>query len=162
LRVNAIELLRQPGALRAVDASVSGDVLDVVHESLTGDISLDVELEALNDGIVVRGSVAAPWSAPCRRCLRPLTGQAVAEVDELYQVKVLDDDAYPIIDGQLDLAPLTRQAALLELDDERLCREDCAGLCPNCGIDFNTDTCDCDTEIKDPRWSALDGLVLDE
>ena len=77
-------------------------------------------------------------------------------------MEILDDDAYPIVDGQLDLAPMARQAALLELDDERLCRDDCAGLCPQCGIDRNVETCDCDTEVKDHRWAALDGLVLDD
>ena len=55
-----------------------------------------------------------------------------------------------------------RQAALLELDGERLCAADCAGLCPQCGIDRKTATCDCDPEVKDHRWAALDGLVLDD
>lgn len=162
LRINAIELLRQPGAVRSVNLTVEGDVLDVEHETLAGEIEVDVELEALNDGIVVRGTVAVPWSRSCRRCLADLTGIACAEIDELYQVELLDDDAYPIVDGQLDLAPMARQAALLELDDERLCRDDCAGLCPECGIDRNVGRCDCDTEVKDHRWSALDGLVLDD
>lgn len=162
LRVNAVELLRQPGATRAIRVVVAGDVLDVVHDALAGDIDIDVELEALNDGIVVRGTVGAPWSRPCRRCLADLTETAWAHIDELYQVELLDEDAYPIVDGQLDLAPMARQAALLELDDERLCREDCLGLCPKCGIDRNVESCTCDTEVKDHRWAALDGLVLDD
>ncbi len=162
LRINAVELLRQPGATKPIDVTVSGDDLDVVHESLAGDIDVDVVLTVMNDGIVVRGEVRVPWARPCRRCLRDLTGVAVAEIDELYQVEVIDEDAYPILDNQLDLAPAARQSALLELDDERLCADDCAGLCPRCGIDRNRDTCDCDTEVKDHRWAALDGLVLDD
>ena len=86
----------------------------------------------------------------------------MAVVDERYQREVTDEDAYPIEGGQLDLAPMTRQLVLLELDDERLCRDDCAGLCPICGIDRNAETCDCDTTVKDDRWSALEGLVLDD
>ena len=85
-----------------------------------------------------------------------------ADIDELYQVEILHEDAYLIVDGQLDLAPMARQAALLELDDERLCREECAGLCPHCGVDLNVETCGCDTEVVDHRWAALDGLVLDD
>ncbi|WP_051062513.1 YceD family protein [Ilumatobacter nonamiensis] len=162
LRINAIELLRQPGAVKTVDVEVSGEDLDVVHDALAGDIAIEVDLEALNDGIVVRGHVAAPWARPCRRCLKQLSGVASATIDELYQVEVLDEDAYPIEDGQLDLAPMARQAALLELDDERLCREACAGLCPQCGVDRNVESCACDTEVKDHRWAALDGLVLDD
>ena len=162
LRINAVELLRQPGATRPVEVSVSGEALEVEHDALVGEIDVDLELEALNDGIVVRGTIAAPWARPCRRCLDDLSGVARAEVHELYQVELIDEDAYPIVDGQLDLAPMARQAALLELDDERLCRDDCAGLCPQCGIDRNVETCSCDTEVTDHRWAALDGLVLDD
>ena len=162
LRINAVELLRQPGAVRPVEVTVPGQALDVEHEALAGDIGVELELEALNDGIVVRGIIEAPWVRPCRRCLKDLSGVARADVDELYQVEILDEEAYPIVDGQLDLAPVARQAALLELDNERLCRDDCAGLCPQCGIDRNIETCDCDTEVTDHRWAALDGLVLDD
>jgi uncharacterized protein len=162
LRINAVELLRQPGATKSIDVEVPGSAIDVVHEALAGDIAIDLELLALNDGIAVTGRLVAPWAAPCRRCLRDLDGSAVADVDELYQVVVIDEDAYPIIDNQLDLAPMVRQGALLELDDERLCAPDCAGLCPVCGIDRNTESCACDTTVKDDRWAALDGLVLDD
>ena len=162
LRVNAVELLRQPGATKPVDVAVSGKDLDAVHEALDGEIAVDVLLSVMNDGIVVRGEVRAPWNRPCRRCLRDLTGVAVAEIDELFQVDVVDEEAYPILDNQLNLAPTARQAALLELDDERLCDVDCKGLCPQCGVNRNHETCACDTEIKDHRWAALDGLVLDD
>lgn len=162
LRINATELLRQPGAIRPVEATLRGEVLDVDHEALAGDITVALELEALNDGIVARGTISAPWARPCRRCLKHLGGVALAGVDELYQVELLDEDASPIVDGQLDLAPMVRQAVLLELDDERLCQDDCAGLCPQCGIDRNVASCSCDTEVIDHRWAALDGLVLDD
>lgn len=162
LRVNAVELLRQPGSVKPIDVSVAGGDLDVEHEALAGAVDVVVDLETMNDGIVVRGMVRAPWARPCRRCLRELSGVAIADVEELYQVEVIDTEAFPIVDNQLDLAPMARQAALLELDDERVCREDCAGLCPSCGTDRNTATCDCDNEVKDHRWAALDGLVLDD
>jgi uncharacterized protein len=51
---------------------------------------------------------------------------------------------------------------LLELPNDVLCRDDCAGICPVCGIDRNAGTCDCDTTVRDDRWAALDGLQLDE
>jgi uncharacterized protein len=162
LRINAVELLRQPGSVRPVEATVTGTALDVDHEALAGEIAVALELEALNDGIVARGTISAPWARPCRRCLKALDGVARADVDELYQVELLDEDASPILDGQLDLAPMARQAVLLELDEERLCQDDCAGLCPQCGIDRNIASCACDTEVTDHRWAALDGLVLDD
>ncbi len=115
----------------------------------------------LNDGIAVRGTIGVPWAGMCRRCLMPLTGVDSVAIDELYQKTVIDPDAFLIEEGQLDLNPLVRETALLALDDERLCRPDCAGLCPNCGIDRNVERCECNTEVTDPRWSALDSLSLE-
>ena len=162
LRVNALELLRQPGAVKPVEATVSALALEVLHDSLDGDVEVDLVLEALNVGITVRGTVAAPWKGVCRRCLTGLSGRAQGAVDELYQVNVTDDDAFPIENNQLVLAPMVRQTALLELDEVRLCRPDCAGLCPVCGADRNDTRCDCDTTVTDDRWAALDALRLEE
>lgn len=162
LRINAVELLRQPGAVRDVVVDMPADPLDATHERLVGDLHVEVRLEALNNGIAVTGTISEPWSTECRRCLAPVAGTAVVVVDELYQIEQLDEDAYPIEDGQLDLAPMVRETALIELDLERQCRDDCAGLCPVCGIDRNSATCTCDTRVNDDRWAALEGFVPDE
>ncbi len=162
LRVNAIELLRQPGSDLAVDATIPADPLGVEHVRLDGDIDVAVVLESMNDGIVVKGSVGAPWRTACRRCLKDLTGVAAVDVDELYQIELTDEEAYPIENGQLDLTSMVRELAMIELDAEQVCRDDCAGLCPVCGIDWNTASCECDTTVTDHRWAALDGLVLDD
>lgn len=161
LRINAVELLRQPGAVRDIELDIAADALDAVHERLAGDIHVALRLTAMNDGIAVVGTVRADWSTVCRRCLGDISGTAVGEVDDLYQIQPLDPDAYIIEDGQLDLAPLVRETILLELDLERLCREDCAGLCAICGADRNTTDCSCDTEVGDARWAALEGFVPD-
>jgi uncharacterized protein len=162
LRVNAVELLRQPGAVRDVVARVEASVLDVEHDRLSGDIHVDARLEALTDGIVVSGAVRAPWRSVCRRCLTDLRGTAVAELDELYQIEITDPDAYLIENGQLDLSPMARETILLELDAEVLCRDECAGLCPVCGTDRNVEGCQCDTQLVDERWAVLGELVLDD
>jgi uncharacterized protein len=162
LRINAVELLRQPGAVRDVVLDVDAATLDAEHEHLVGDVRVELRLTALNDGIEVGGSVSADWATVCRRCLADVSGSTVGIVDELYQIEPLDPDAYTIEDGQLDLAPLVRETVLLELDTERLCRDDCAGLCPVCGVDRNTTACACDTAVRDERWAALEGFVPDD
>jgi uncharacterized protein len=172
LRVNAVELLRQPGAVRDIDVVIEPVPLDVTHDRLVGDVRVAVSLEALRDGIKVVGTVSADWVTQCRRCLTDVSGIAVGVVDELYQLESSDSSLIPdtslipdaslIVDGQLDLAPMVREIVLLELDLERVCREDCAGLCPVCGVDRNTTDCDCDTAVHDERWSALEGFVPDD
>lgn len=162
LRINAVELLRQPGATRDVVAEVDPGELGVEHDRLAGAVEIDARLRVLDDGIAVTGSVRAARRAECRRCLTELAGVAVAELDELYQVELSHEDAFAIEHGQLDLVPMARETILLELDEELVCRPDCAGLCPECGADRNTDPCACDTTVVDERWSALSEVVLDD
>lgn len=162
LRVNVVELLRQPGLHRDIAAEIAGRPLGVEHERVAGDIAVDLALDSMNDGIVVTGEVRAPWATSCRRCLKAIDGVAVAVIDELYQVELTDPDAFPIEHNQLDLAPMVRENALLELAAEQLCQDECAGLCPVCGIDRNTESCECDVAVRDHRWDVLDGLVLDD
>lgn len=160
LLINASELLRRPGNERDVELSVDPDELGVVDERLAPDAHVDVRLhlEALTDGIVVTGTVAVPWAATCRRCLAPASGVGAADVHELYQLVVTDPDAFELVGEQLDLGSMVRELVLLELPDAPVCREDCAGLCPQCGVDRNAGDCGCQVVGTDPRWDALSAL----
>jgi uncharacterized protein len=64
---------------------------------------------------------------------------------------------YPLSADWLDLEPLAHDACILELPLAPLCRNDCLGLCPECGVNRNNETCTC-TARTDPRWAALDSL----
>jgi uncharacterized protein len=82
-----------------------------------------------------------------------------AEADEGAEVADEDLDLFPY-DGELvDLEPLFREQFVLAVPFAPLCREDCKGLCPQCGIDRNTGTCSCEPPI-DPRLAGLKGLKL--
>ena len=86
----------------------------------------------------MHGTVTTPWHGQCRRCLTDVEGVSVSEVDELFQQHPRDEDAIEIIGDQIDLAPVVREYVLLDLPDAPLCRPDCAGICPSCGVDRNT------------------------
>lgn len=162
LRVHPVELMRQPGLTKEVRAELNANDLDIDDERLDGTVRVDLDATSSVDGVVVGGDLTVPWTAACRRCAAPAGGIASARVDELYQYDVTDDEAYAIEDGLIDLAPVVRQYTLLELPTDALCRPDCAGLCATCGIDRNSESCECEHAQRDPRWAALDGLVLHE
>ncbi len=163
LRVPARELLRDPGATRPIQVAVSASELGAEDDRITGPIDVDLTAVSSVDGISVGGTASVPWRGSCRRCLVEVTGVATASIDETYQDAVgADDDALPIESDQIDLAGPVREYVLLELPDDPLCRDDCAGLCPVCGIDRNTSTCECDTSVRDERWAVLDQLRLDD
>ena len=123
----------------------------------------EVTLESFSGGVMVTGTVAAPWTGLCRRCASPVGGMLRIPVRERFTEPGArygdpdDDDAYPVVDDELDLGPMVRDAVVLELPLAPLCREECRGLCPYCGCDRNEEACDCEAP-RDSRWANLDVL----
>ncbi len=74
----------------------------------------------------------------------------------------LEDADQEVFDGKvIDLDPIVREQLLLALPMGTVCREDCKGLCPQCGINRNETKCGCDTKPVDPRLAALKNIKLD-
>jgi uncharacterized protein len=161
-RIPVADLLKRPGASRAEQvraplADLRGPGAEVPAAI---PVDVDITLERVSEGIVVRGSITAPWQAVCSRCLTPVHGEVGVHVDELFEPHPLAGETYQLDDDVVDLEPLVRDALLLDLPPTPLCRVDCAGLCPECGIDRNAATCECGTVELDPRWAALRSLDL--
>jgi uncharacterized protein len=141
------------GDLKVGDSRVDGGA----------EIVADVDLDSIDGGIEVSGYIRAPWTGECRRCLRPIHETLDIAVREMYRPhpareRLEDEDTYPLVGEMLDLAPLARDALLLELPVNPLCREDCAGLCPTCGAPREDGPCGCVADDGDPRWAALEML----
>jgi uncharacterized protein len=162
LRVNTVALTRA-GTERTVDVTVPFGSFASPDARIDDDspVHVAVRLDVLNDAIAVSGTITAPWHGECRRCAVPVAGTVTALVDERYQVHVTDPEAFEYDGEQLDLEPMVRELVLLEAPAIPLCRDDCQGLCPTCGIDRNTATCTCQEAPRDPRWAALDQLATD-
>ena len=133
--------------------------LEVTGSSVpeNSEVSVDVVLEAVSGGVEVAGTVEAPWVGACRRCLNDATGTLVVPVRELYTESGDGDETYELRDNTVDLEVLAHDALLLELPPAPLCRPDCQGLCPNCGVDRNSEKCQCE-EPTYSRFAALDVL----
>ena len=160
---NVADLLNRPGARRREQVSGRLPGLRVVDTAVadTAPVTVDVLLEWVSDGVLASGVTSAPWVGECRRCLRPVGGELRVEFRELFEDDPRDGDTYQLRSDHLDLEPLAREALLLDLPLAPLCAEDCQGLCPRCGADFNVGRCDCVEDAGDPRWAALDVLLRD-
>ncbi|MEK7423878.1 MAG: DUF177 domain-containing protein [Actinomycetota bacterium] len=158
LRVNTAELLRRPGSEKTVDAVVTPADLHLLDERFdpSSPARVQLHLESLTDGVVVRGTVEIDWHGVCRRCASPAAGHLLCDVHELYQQVVTDPEAFELVGEQLDLAPMVREVIVLDAPLAPVCRPDCAGLCPQCGVDRNVEQCSCTTAEADPRWAALE------
>jgi uncharacterized protein len=109
-------------------------------------------------GMVLELRVRARLHGPCQRCL----ADAVVERDlalREYQAASADADeelrSPYVVDDQVDLSAWVRDALVLSLPDQILCREDCAGLCAVCGRDLNAEPHEHEEDRTDARWAAL-------
>jgi uncharacterized protein len=162
LRIPLAAALRHPGNARPVAVSAELDGLSGVAAEITAGspVAVDLLLERVPEGIVVRGTLSATWSAACSRCIEPVGGEISVHVDELFELNPLEGETYKLDEDVIDLEPMVRDALLLELPLAPLCDADCAGLCATCGVNRNLARCECVTTEIDPRWAALRSLEL--
>lgn len=159
LLVNVVELLRRPGTTKDLSVSVAADEFAFADGRILDEpLEVRVHLESLSDGITVEGRITVGVRTECRRCLRTVEDRLTVPIEELFQVTVVDPDAYPIDQDQANLLPMVRENVLLVVPLAPLCRPDCAGLCSVCGKDLNDGACGCQQAEPDPRWAELESL----
>jgi uncharacterized protein len=176
LQFNVAQLLKEAtGGTRQYD--VNADIEHEFDEDVIAVSPLSGRLNFLRTGshIFVTGSLEVTLQKGCARCLTDLVLPVSIEIEELFYSKTdivtghpvpipEDVDEANLIDDHniVDLSEIVRQELVLANDVVIYCRPDCRGLCPYCGIDLNVDTCDCEANHGDPRWSGLQGLQIDE
>ena len=165
------ELGRRPGSQRQLTftAPAPADLgIEVLHVPEGSPVEFDLRLEAVMEGVLVTGSVNAELVGECARCLEEIHDEVVADFQELFVYEESDtaesaeDEDVSRLEGDLlDLEPLLRDAVVLTLPFQPLCREDCPGLCIECGARLADDPGHQHEEPIDPRWAALQGLAHD-
>jgi uncharacterized protein len=123
-------------------------------------VVLDVS-QMTGGGYSLRLRFAAQLNGPCMRCLGDARPDFAVDAREIDQPGGGDELSSPYVaDEDLDLRAWARDALALTLPAQILCREDCAGLCPECGKDLNVEPHEHERPL-DPRWSKLRGLLED-
>jgi uncharacterized protein len=119
------------------------------------DVALDVS-RMTHEGLALRLRFTAGLTGPCMRCLEPAAPTVDIDVREVDQADGGEELSSPYVDGDvLDLAQWARDAYALALPNQVVCREDCAGLCPECGANLNDDPAHAHERAPDPRWAKL-------
>jgi uncharacterized protein len=160
LLINIIEMTRRAGTLKDIEITIPVSTFDFADKRLNDETQIEIalQLESINGGIIVQGTVTGQSQLLCGRCLRNIEFANVASIDEMYQRVPDNPDAYPIVGESLDLQPMVREMVLLSLPDTPLCKADCPGLCPQCGADLQSSPCGCQAQRFDERWAILDQL----
>jgi uncharacterized protein len=126
------------------------------------DAVLDVS-RMTGGGYSLRLRFDAGLEGPCMRCLEPAHPVIGVDAREVDQPGGGDELSSPYVDDdQLDLSGWAHDAFALALPDQLLCRDECAGLCPECGENLNAAGPEHRHEREpDPRWAKLRELKLD-
>lgn len=136
--------------------------IDVVGVPEGSDVDLDLRLESVVEGVLVSGTMTAQIVGECARCLDPIGAELEVSLTELFaypesatDTSTDDDEVGRVVDDLIDMESAARDAVVLALPLAPLCREDCPGLCPDCGGKRAELAPDHRHETMDPRWAAL-------
>ena len=158
-------LHRQPGSSETEQRSVTMDAgwgNSVSHASPGREVPVEFLLESAHDGILIAGRADVPIEAECVRCLKALSWTEPITVQQFFAYPEAaepgdedsDEDVAVMVGDLLDLRGAFRDAVVLALPLSPVCRDDCPGLCSECGFELAQDA-DHRHDRTDPRWAAL-------
>lgn len=151
-----------------IEAYELGDKVFALPEG----IDYNIILSHTGEGILVSGVLKTVLSTECDRCLDPARLEISSEIEGYYlfeepeEVSEDDEEYELVVDDTIDLAPALESALVLEIPFVVLCKDDCEGLCPQCGCNLNRESCSC-ADVPDPthpfaQLAALKGALLSE
>lgn len=170
------ELGRKPGSMMKLSRSVPAPErlsVDMIGVPAEDPIQLDLRLEGVVEGVLVTGEAHARIVGECVRCLDSITRELDVDFQEMFAYPEADtatqaeeaeggDDVLLVEDDHVDLTPVVRDAVVLALPLQPVCREDCPGLCAICGARLADAPEHRHEEEIDPRWAALRGWASTE
>ena len=144
-------------------AGLTGELVGVPEGS---DFAFDLRLESVSEGVLVSGTAQVTLTGECARCLDPISQGLEVDVQQLYlypgnEVAADDDEVGRLVDDMIDLEPLLRDAVVLALPLAPVCRDDCPGLCPDCGARLADVGPEHGHDQVDPRWAGLRAMSTD-
>jgi uncharacterized protein len=168
LVLDAKDLPRSPGSQRAIHQVVPAPKdlgLELIGVAEGADLTLDLRLQSVTEGIYVSGTISGPLVGECGRCLRVIDDSISVDLGELFAYEnsttdetTEEDEIGRVRDDLIDLEPAVRDAVVLALPQNPVCREDCPGMCPDCGVPWDELPADHGHEQLDSRWAELSKL----
>jgi len=165
-RVNLHELPRRAGEMRTyrLDFELNEAIGTPMLAIRVGEkMLIEFKAEAVSDGVLISGDVKSKAKGECGRCLDEINREVSEEFRELFLYesrKSEDDDEDELfaLDGDIaDIETAIRDAVVLTMPINPLCKADCKGLCSECGERWEKLDPEHSHEKIDPRWSGLTG-----
>jgi len=157
LQIPVKELIQKPGTMKEVqivhelEHALGTETIAVPKRR---EISLDIRLESVHEGILVTVSGDTLADSECSRCLEPMQEDVEIELQELFHYQPQEEDDFAIVQDRVDLEQALIDAVVPNLPLKPLCSENCPGLCADCGERADVGTHNHEKPI-DPRFGAL-------
>lgn len=143
--------------------------LDMIAIDRGAPLELDLQFQSVSEGVLVTGTVSAPTSGECARCLTATSGRIAIGITELFaypdsatEATTEEDEVGHVVEGTVDLEQSIIDAVGLELPLSPLCSEDCPGLCVVCGVALAEAQPGHHHDQIDPRWAKLAGMFTED
>jgi len=165
-KVNLHELPRRAGEMKTFHLQFAAPEpigIPMLAIKAGQEIEIDFRAEAVSDGVLISGQITSEAVGECGRCLNELKQEIDQEFRELFlyesrKSEEEDDDELFVIDGDIaDIEVPIRDAVVLAMPLNPLCKADCKGLCSECGERMEKLGPEHSHEKVDPRWSGLAG-----
>jgi len=113
-----------------------------------------------SDILIFNAEIKVDLEMICSRCLDTFIYPIDIDIEERFTTnsKSEDDEAIVVFDDVLDITEIVETSIISTLPIKRVCKEDCKGLCQECGCNLNSNTCSCNKEDVDIRFESLRGL----
>lgn len=177
MQISISSIKDRHGAALPFEFSIPPDSLTELPTDVRAVSDLEVRGEVTNTGesMLVRADVRGRFAMTCSRCLQ--TAETVVDMtvrerfrreeeprDESEEAELDEEEAdVSYYRGErIDLGEVVREHVALQLPMKPVCREDCRGLCPQCGANWNEEKCDCRQDDVDPRLAVLKSLLADQ
>ena len=159
---NIRDIINRPGEMRERSRTLTvpekfGEGLAEIPAGV--ELDLDVRLESVHEGVLASAEIATTMHAECGRCLKDFTTPFQVEFQELFAYTPTEAEEYGVHGDHVDLEPPLRDAVVLALPFQPVCRPDCPGLDPESGELRDTEAAVANTTDVDPRWAALAGFA---
>ncbi|NLB46425.1 MAG: DUF177 domain-containing protein [Microbacteriaceae bacterium] len=158
------DIVGRPGEMRERTRTIAvpepfGEALAVIREGEP--LDLDVRLESVHEGILVSATARTTMHAECGRCLQDFAAPFEVEFQELFAYTPTEADEYGVHGDHVNLEPPLRDAVVLALPFQPVCRPDCPGLDPETGELRDAEVA-AEPDVVDPRWAALAGFLAED
>jgi len=151
--------------IHEVSEELSAEDLGLSQSIKTSEnLELNAFVDKFEDSFRIKLNIKAKLIEQCDKCLEEFSIEIDESGEQIYQVgegDYTDDDIEVLPDNtrEIDLSKLINEVFLINRPIQKICREDCRGLCPDCGKSLNQTTCNCKSERIDPRLEKLKSLI---